>query len=144
MAAPSFSSFPPSFSSFPDLDVGNSKTVDDPSSPRREEAKKRGKSKRDKGIKEWKQKREDRRHVEDPHKSKDSNNKYRDDERLKYREDVDLREIFGDSRANVAPLFYSDRKGDPLNVHYGGLHTGDIPKHHLVARESYLGRPIDV
>ena len=29
-------------------------------------------------------------------------------------------------------FFYSDRKGDLLNVQYGGLHAGDIPKYRLV------------
>jgi hypothetical protein len=48
---------------------------------------------------------------------------------------MDLKEVLGDSRDYATPLFYSDRIGDPLNVHYGGLHAGDIPKHHLVARE---------
>ena len=132
MAAPSFSSFPPSFSSFPDLNEGNSKSAEELSSSRRDETQKRGKSKKDKGIKEWKQKREDRRHVEDSHKSKYSN-----DGRLTYREDMDLKEMMGDSRDYATPLFYSDRTGDPLNVHYGGLHAGDVPKHHLVARKLF-------
>lgn len=30
--------------------------------------------------------------------------------------------------------FYSDRKGDPLNIQYNGLHRGDVPKYHWVAR----------
>ena len=29
-------------------------------------------------------------------------------------------------------FFYSDRKGDLLNIQYGGLHAGDIPKYRLV------------
>ncbi|KAJ7293452.1 NRDE-2, necessary for RNA interference-domain-containing protein [Mycena rebaudengoi] len=36
-------------------------------------------------------------------------------------------------------LFYSDRKGDPLNIRYGGLHAGDVPKYHT--RKSILGLP---
>jgi hypothetical protein len=32
--------------------------------------------------------------------------------------------------------FYSDRKGDPLNVTYGSIHSGQIPKYHLVSGES--------
>lgn len=29
-------------------------------------------------------------------------------------------------------FFYSDRKGDLLNIQYGGFHAGDIPKYRLV------------
>jgi hypothetical protein len=29
-------------------------------------------------------------------------------------------------------VFYTDRKGDRLNVRYGGLHTADVPKYRLV------------
>ena len=29
-------------------------------------------------------------------------------------------------------LFYSDRRGDMLNIQFGGLHVGDVPKYHLV------------
>ncbi len=29
-------------------------------------------------------------------------------------------------------LFYSDRRGDMLNIQFGGLHAGDVPRHHLV------------
>lgn len=34
---------------------------------------------------------------------------------------------------DARPLFFVDRRGDPLNVQYGGLHAGNIPKHRLVA-----------
>ncbi|KAJ7706309.1 NRDE-2, necessary for RNA interference-domain-containing protein [Mycena rosella] len=39
----------------------------------------------------------------------------------------------------VSRLFYSDRKGDPLNIQYGGLHSRDVPKYHSV--RSVLGLP---
>lgn len=29
-------------------------------------------------------------------------------------------------------LFYSDRRGDMLNVQFGGLHAGDVPRYHPV------------
>ena len=29
-------------------------------------------------------------------------------------------------------LFYSDRRGDMLNIQFGGLHVGDVPKYRLV------------
>ncbi|KAJ7340634.1 hypothetical protein DFH08DRAFT_1012717, partial [Mycena albidolilacea] len=27
-------------------------------------------------------------------------------------------------------FYYSDRKGDPLSVQYGGMHSCDMPKYH--------------
>jgi hypothetical protein len=35
-------------------------------------------------------------------------------------------------RRDAPAVFYTDRKGDRLNVSYGGLHAGDIPKYRLV------------
>ena len=35
-------------------------------------------------------------------------------------------------------VYFTDRRGDPLNVLYGGLYAGDIPKHRLVGGESSL------
>ncbi|SRR5260221_7206349 len=32
----------------------------------------------------------------------------------------------------VDRIFYSDRRGDFLNIQFGGLHIGDVPKYHLV------------
>ena len=42
-----------------------------------------------------------------------------------------------DKQQNVTKLefsrfFYSDRKGDLLNIQYGGLYAGDIPKYRTV------------
>ncbi|KAJ7783652.1 NRDE-2, necessary for RNA interference-domain-containing protein [Mycena maculata] len=31
---------------------------------------------------------------------------------------------------STSRLFYSDRKGDPLNIQYGGLHSREVPKYH--------------
>jgi hypothetical protein len=39
---------------------------------------------------------------------------------------------------DLPPSSYSDRKGDSLNIRYGGLHTRDVPKYHLVGRMSFL------
>lgn len=36
------------------------------------------------------------------------------------------------------PLFYSDRKADDLNVKYGGLHRGDIPRYRRSGGELVL------
>ena len=47
------------------------------------------------------------------------------------------KEVQNDKQQNWEKLesnrfFYSDRKGDLLNIQYGGLHAGDIPKYRLV------------
>lgn len=34
-------------------------------------------------------------------------------------------------------LFYSDKRGDMLNIQFGGLHVGDVPKYHLVGGMSF-------
>lgn len=31
-------------------------------------------------------------------------------------------------------IFYSDRKPDPLNIQYGGIHARDVPKYYVIAR----------
>lgn len=36
------------------------------------------------------------------------------------------------TKLEVNRFFYSDRKGDLLNIQYGGLHAGDIPKYRIV------------
>jgi hypothetical protein len=36
-------------------------------------------------------------------------------------------------------FFYSDRKGDSLNVQYDGLHAGDIPKYRIVGGMNVKG-----
>ena len=36
------------------------------------------------------------------------------------------------TKVELNRFFYSDRKGDLLNIQYGGLHGGDIPKYRLV------------
>lgn len=118
MTAPSFSSFPPSFASFPDIDPGPSKR---PSGPSEQfDDKKRKVTGKDKHKK--------RRSDKDRHKSP-TEHYLADDEKLKAREDAKRVESEQSQR-----LFYSDRKGDALNVQYGGLHAGDVPKYHIYGR----------
>jgi hypothetical protein len=133
MSAPSFSSFAPSFASFPDLDPGPSIPAESPTSPRRIKVKKHER-KKDRRIKDRKRRRDEHQDACDFEKLGSGGDRVFDDERLKNKEDNDLRDS---RRAGSPPLFYSDRKGDPLNVRYGGLHAGDVPKHHLVGRESF-------
>ncbi|KAJ7038329.1 NRDE-2, necessary for RNA interference-domain-containing protein [Mycena alexandri] len=40
---------------------------------------------------------------------------------------------------STSRLFYSDRRGDPLNIQYGGLHSRDVPKYR--SGRSILGLP---
>jgi hypothetical protein len=100
MTAPSFSSFPPSFDSFPDLDPG-------PSEPRRE--------------KESTKHQHNSKHRKSKSKHKEKEHKERKHDRVEQRFDED---VYSNQR-----IFFSDRKGDPLNVQYGRLHKGDIPRY---------------
>lgn len=34
--------------------------------------------------------------------------------------------------------YYVDKKGDPLNITFGGLHKGDIPKFHRAGSKSSI------
>ncbi len=114
MSAPSFSSFPPSFASFPELDSGR-QTPNEPSGSHNDK------------------RREKRGHKAD-RKSKHDNH-YRP---KKHTEDGGKRQALGvplePGQGSSKRVYYSDPKGDPLNVLYGGLHAGDVPKHHLVGR----------
>lgn len=147
MSAPSFSSFPPSFSSFPDLDPGPSK----PSSSKRDEPQqkdktreKKEKERRDRDKRKSDKKGEKRRR--DGHDVLDEERRRRKKEG-KQRDDDDSRDITqplepwnvrDDTESKATPLFYSDRTGDPLNITYGGLHAGDVPKHNLVCRKWFI------
>ncbi|KAK1228610.1 hypothetical protein PQX77_008204 [Marasmius sp. AFHP31] len=106
MSAPSFSSFHPSFESFPDFEAGPSITTEKSSSK-----KKKDKSKSERRDKDERKKRKHRERSPPP-----SDHHY-DDKKVQE----------GSSR-----YFYSDTKGDALNVQYGGLHKGDIPKYHVI------------
>ncbi|KDQ63400.1 hypothetical protein JAAARDRAFT_147686 [Jaapia argillacea MUCL 33604] len=139
MSAPSFSSFPPSFGSFPDLGAAAGPSQQHDSRSDRDDKKKRDKTTR-KGRKDGEDRGKERKGRDRNKGGEEDKRRYqernRDDERAKegqdrkYRGDEDVIDNTGTSK----PLFYSDRKGDPLNVRYGGLHAGDIPKYHPVAR----------
>lgn len=64
-----------------------------------------------------------------------------DDERLKEEEDRTRHQRGEQPPSQVdltRPLFYSDKKGDALNVRYGGLYAGDVPKYRLVGCTSFV------
>lgn len=136
MAAPSFSSFPPTFSSFPDTEpeASTSKQPAERSSrSKRDRSDKKPsthKHRRDKDSKEDKEERKRKKKHSRPHKDYD----LFEDELKSKAQARDESETLP-SAVEDAPLYYTDRKGDPLNVTYGGLHTYHIPKHHLVDRK---------
>ena len=41
------------------------------------------------------------------------------------------------STTNEDPLFYNDFKGDDLNIRYGGLHKGDVPRYRRLGGQSH-------
>lgn len=135
---PSFSSFPPSFSSFPD--IGSSSKQDLETEPSvTASVQQRGSKDKDKESARKKKKR-DRRDKQsrlgqipslergDGIKDSRSNVPAFDDERLKAEEDSARRTRQQD---DSRPVFFSDKKGDPLSMQYGGIHAGDVPKYHL-------------
>jgi len=133
---PSFSSFPPSFSSFPDLggnsrqDLGTEPSVT--ASVQRRDSKDKGsdrkKKKRDTRDKQSRLGRISSHECGDGIKDSQGNIRAFDDERLKAEEDSARRTR---QRDVSQPVFFSDKKGDPLSMQYGGIHAGDIPKYHL-------------
>lgn len=155
MSAPSFSSFP-AFNTFPDLDPGPStRTSTSKEDKRKDDDKRRHKkSKRDDGGLESDGDRKKKKHKHDKHRREDRaevRDKYKrrsrsparhtgyggsDDERGKEVEDRKHRR--GEPQVSDVKqglVYFTDRKGDLLNVRYGGLHAGDIPKHRLVDSE---------
>ncbi|PFH54787.1 hypothetical protein AMATHDRAFT_134942 [Amanita thiersii Skay4041] len=108
-------SFPPSFASFPQLDQppeSPSRLLDASGHPSRREKRKKQKHK-DKGEND-----------KEPAKSRPNH------DHSELAASVDLDRLTGED--DSWRYFYSDRKGDILNVQYGGLHPGDVPKYHLV------------
>ena len=135
---PSFSSFPPSFSSFPDLG-GSSRKEQDTESSITVPAQKRDSKGRDKEG-DRKKKRRDKRSGLDQGPSRERRNGSRnpqgnarafDDERLKAEEDIARRTRQQDVSQST---FFSDKKGDPMSMQYGGNYSRDIPKYHLFGR----------
>lgn len=148
-AARSFSSFP-LFNSFPDLDEPKASSSKAESSTNNKKEKKDKKDRLEKKKSSHKHRRhddDDRDERDRKHrKEKRSSRTYKDydlydDERSSRRKDEapshdatlanPLSGIDGDH-----PIYYSDRRGDPLNITYGGLHSYDVPKYILCDRES--------
>ncbi|ESK97958.1 hypothetical protein Moror_896 [Moniliophthora roreri MCA 2997] len=118
MTAPSFSSFPPSFDSFPDLEAGPSGI-------------------KDLAKKEHSSKKKDKSGDKDKHKDR---KKRKRDESSQLADSGDNSSRGSD---NNSRYFYSDWKGDPLNIQYGGIHKGDIPRYTVVNRgRKILGLPL--
>ncbi|KAH9486618.1 Nuclear exosome regulator NRDE2 [Psilocybe cubensis] len=133
MSAPSFSSFPPSFSSFPDLESG-------PSDNLSSESKKAGKEKTKK--KHHDEPRKSRRTSKERETKHDSGHRKSRPTKEHTCEDSAHTDSKGTEPSKAKVLFYSDYKGDILNVQYGGPHSGDIPKYRMVSGgRNVLGLP---
>lgn len=121
MSAPSFSSFPPSFSSFPDLESGIHE-VNASDKPKKEKKHKARRTSTD----------------------KDSEDRHRKSERHRERAKKEPKTSFlhhtdDDERNGTNRLFYSDSQGDKMNIQYGGLHAGDVPRYRMVAGKHLVG-----
>jgi hypothetical protein len=137
---PSFSSFPPSFSSFPDLGGGSRKDTkaiapsahtvqqrDFKLEDKQNDRKKRKRDRRDKSSNLGRIPSSERASAS--RDSQDYGQAFHNDERIKAEEDSARRA----GQQDVSqPVFFSDKKGDPLSIQYGGTYSRDIPKYHLV------------
>lgn len=145
MSAPSFSSFPSSFLSFPDLGAEPSKASPN-AEPFASSKPEQGKRTKEKGG----GKKDDRRR--DRHSERDKSHRTTAKRERRARNDTGQTE--GQANSSEKPeasssestnvFFYSDCKGDPLNLQYGGLHTAHIPKHRLVAGTRLYIADIDI
>ncbi|TFK56970.1 DUF1740-domain-containing protein [Heliocybe sulcata] len=143
MSAPSFSSFPPSFSSFPDTEAGPSRVASSTATKEDErERKPKDKTHKDKQSKKHgREKDKSRKHRSQ--RNVDRSWELSHDERVENKQDA-LSEGYslGQVRSRSPPLYVADKKGDPLNATYGGLHAGSVPKYHVVGRgRQILGLP---
>ena len=157
MSGPSaFSSFP-SFSTFPDLDPGPSvPRTKLPTADKGKEKKHRKKDKKedkhdyDSEYRKAKRKDgkrqggEDQKHrrrrswSQPPSRHVPGEYGGLEDERKKEKEDLRLKNEIADGLGTREGLVYfTDRKGDLLNVQYGGLHKGDVPKYRLVGGKCF-------
>jgi hypothetical protein len=123
---------PPSFSSFPDIEGSSRKDSEKQIHSRDKvedsDRKKRKRDRRDKHPSRARiPSRERGRGKED---LRDDSHIF-DDERKKAEEDLARRTRQQDVSR---PTFFSDKKGDQLNLQYGGIYSGDVPKYHLVGR----------
>jgi hypothetical protein len=114
MSAPSFNSFPLSFSSFPELNPERQSKPSEVESGSRSS----GNSKRSKDGESERRRHKHRR-------------KPRSSSRSRHVENQSPDVVSAPERDEVQHIYYSDRKGDFLNIQYGGLHAGDVPKYHL-------------
>jgi hypothetical protein len=116
---------PPSFSSFPDLNSAND--------PHEERV-------RDYGVANQRDTQEKGGSKKSRYESKrrQSHSKERSSRRAPRHEHSELMQ----PKEGKIHNYFSDRQGDRLNIEFGGLHVGNIPKYDLVAREqSFPSRP---
>ncbi|TDL28581.1 DUF1740-domain-containing protein [Rickenella mellea] len=144
MTAPSFSSFPPSFGSFPgdsqvravsssgndnlnDLDIRKSKNKVKDGHKRRSDRPSR-KNSRSRSRRE-RETSPERRKSGTPGSDSAVHNNVGEDGRSG-------RGVFAFHTDSPGPsvIYYSDRKGDRLNIDFGGLYHGDVPKYNPVGR----------
>ena len=145
----------PTFASFPDLEPGPSTRPSAPPEHTGYERRKSRKATREGGVQEdvderknhkyerrrrreeggraHRGKRSRSRSVPRPHReSRKDVYEIGEDERRKLEQDRSRKREVEQPSAKEGLVYFADRKGDPLNVRYGGLHSGDVPKYRLV------------
>ncbi|KAK2461663.1 hypothetical protein APHAL10511_006126 [Amanita phalloides] len=122
MSTPSFAPLPPSFTSFPDSAPGkSSKDEEENHVGRRHECIRKGTG----SSKERKDRKASKR------KERKRKDRLQDSKSVTGTVDRSSSKIPDNDESAWRP-FYSDRRGDMLNIQFGGLHVGDVPKYHLV------------
>lgn len=145
MSAPSFPSFPPSFTSFPDLEEGSSSRRANEGggsevSRSKSKGRKHASKPKDGEIGKISHRKRDKQNRKDSHDHRTDEHGSRTKHRSSSKREARDRDSFLDderlqrSSETRSNLFFSDHKGDSLNVVYGGLHSGDVPKYSFIHR----------
>lgn len=141
----------PSFSSFPELEPGPSTRHDG----ERDRARAKHQDKDEDRHKRKKHSSHDRSRHKDS--SARDNDRKRDKDRPRERErdsgrdskrDSERRRDTREPSAAFSSVYVSDRRGDPFNVTYGGLHAASVPRYYRSrsksADECVKDRPFDI
>ncbi len=133
---PTFSSFPPSFSSFPDIEDSSEKDREASSTS----SQRKGLREKDEACDRKRKKRRREKHTNQNQSRTSSHERGRRDQNLEAgdyvldNETINAEESLSRTtrQQNAQLAFFSDRKGDPLSLQYGGTYSKEVPKYRLV------------
>lgn len=126
------SGFVPSFSSFPDLDSQEQRNKKEHKSRKdKDKGRSREEEHRHRRRSRSRSPSHERSHKRHKHSSQKGDkeilsSRFEDDDRIKAKQDRERKELEDDSA--LSREYFVDKRGDSLNIKYGGLHQGDVPK----------------